>query len=239
MSASIFFLVTGFTKSGLERRIVGTELGNQIANERLERLSVALSEKDKALQDAFRGVLTDMESPRIMYQTIRRLEYITDRETPFVDTAGVDPLAPRKNAGRVRIARVEKEIVIPTRYTHRFVMAIPLLSSSEKLLHILLIEEIRFIILKMFNVQSPFCGGPLPETLFPIPEPGSVFKGYLFRDRFINADQKAVATGFETLRVSGQVDAPVRVYPIIGIVFLNPGLLAFRAGKRDAGRCIG
>jgi len=173
-------LVTGFIKSGLERRIVGTEIGNRIVNERLERLTVELSEKDKALQDAFQEVLTDMESPRIMYQTIRRLEYITDRETLFneilyilyshchvdkssiyetkgenrfqrVASFGASTLPDRlrwkseKMPEVMRVARVEKEIVIPTRFNHRFIMAIPLLSSSDNLLYILLIEEIRFI----------------------------------------------------------------------------------------------
>ena len=75
--------ITGFVKTDMEKRITGTELGSQIVNQRLDRLAIELSEKDKALQDAFREVLTDMDSPRIMYQTLRRLEYIDERDALF------------------------------------------------------------------------------------------------------------------------------------------------------------
>ena len=75
--------ITGFVKTDMDKRITGTELSSQIVNQRLDRLAVELSEKDKALQDAFREVLTDMDSPRIMYQTLRRLEYIDDRDALF------------------------------------------------------------------------------------------------------------------------------------------------------------
>ena len=75
--------ITGFVKTDIDKKIIGTELGNQIVNQRLDRLAIELSEKDKALQDAFREVLTDMDSPRIMYQTLRRLEYIDERDALF------------------------------------------------------------------------------------------------------------------------------------------------------------
>jgi hypothetical protein len=204
-------LITGFIKSGLERRIIGTELGNQIVNERLERLFVELSEKDKALQDAFREVLTDMESPRIMYQTIRRLEYITDRETLFneilyilyshchADKSSIYEIKGKNRFRRVasfgaselpdllrwksekmpevlRVARVEKEIVIPTRFNHRFIMAIPLISSSGNLLYILLIEEIRFISLNESLLNL------LKATAFWIKH---VVEGHFHREEFL------------------------------------------------------
>ena len=75
--------ITGFVKTDMDKKITGTELGSQIVNQRIDRLTIELSEKDKALQDAFREALTDMDSPRIMYQTLRRLEYIDDRDMLF------------------------------------------------------------------------------------------------------------------------------------------------------------
>ena len=76
-------LVTGFVRSGADRRVLGTELTNNILMKRLERLTIELSERDRALQDAFQEVLTDMESPRIMYQALRRLEEIPERDAFF------------------------------------------------------------------------------------------------------------------------------------------------------------
>jgi len=75
--------ITGFVKTGMDKKNVGAELASWIVNQRLDRLTAELSEKDKALQDAFLEVLTDMDSPRIMYQTLRRLEYIDEREALF------------------------------------------------------------------------------------------------------------------------------------------------------------
>jgi len=172
--------ITGFVKTGMDKKMAGTELGSQIVNQRLDRLTVELSEKDKALQDAFREVLTDMDSPRIMYQTLRRLEYIDDRETLFseilfilythchveksvvyelkkgnrfarVSSFGATTLPDvlkwksKKTPEIMRVATAEREVVIPTRFNNRFVMAVPLMSTSGNLLYIILIEEIRFI----------------------------------------------------------------------------------------------
>jgi len=172
--------ITGFVKTGMDKKMAGTELGSQIVNQRLDRLTVELSEKDKALQDAFREVLTDMDSPRIMYQTLRRLEYIDDRETLFseilfilythchveksvvyefkkgnrftrVSSFGATSLPEvlkwkaKKMPEIMRVATAEREVVIPTRFNNRFVMAVPLMSTSGNLLYIILIEEIRFI----------------------------------------------------------------------------------------------
>ena len=143
-------------------------------------LTIELSEKDKAMQDAFREILVDMESPRIMYHTIRRLEYIEDRETLFneilyilyshchaekscvyelvmgnrfkkVAAFGASSLPntlrwkEEKMPEIMRVVKTEKEVIMPTRLNNRFVMAVPLLSTSGNLLYVILIEEIRFI----------------------------------------------------------------------------------------------
>ena len=76
-------LLTGFVRTGSDRRILGTELTNTILRKRLERVTIELSERDRALQDAFQEVLVDMESPRIMYQALRRLEEIPERDAFF------------------------------------------------------------------------------------------------------------------------------------------------------------
>ena len=73
-------LITGFVKSAAKRRAVGSDLTNAILMKRLERLTIELSERDRALQDAFQEVLVDMDSPRIMYQALRRLEEIPERD---------------------------------------------------------------------------------------------------------------------------------------------------------------
>ena len=80
---ALALLFTGFAASRAERRVLGTELTNRILMKRLERLTIELSERDRALQDAFQEVLTDMESPRIMYQALRRLEEIPERDAFF------------------------------------------------------------------------------------------------------------------------------------------------------------
>ncbi|MGD8388419.1 MAG: hypothetical protein PVG49_14840 [Desulfobacteraceae bacterium] len=80
---SLALLFTGFVTSRASRRVLGTELTNRILMKRLERLTIELSERDRALQDAFQEVLTDMESPRIMYQALRRLEEIPERDAFF------------------------------------------------------------------------------------------------------------------------------------------------------------
>ena len=76
-------LLTGFVRTGSDRRVLGTELTNTILRKRLERVTIELSERDRALQDAFQEVLVDMESPRIMYQALRRLEEIPERDAFF------------------------------------------------------------------------------------------------------------------------------------------------------------
>jgi len=173
-------LITGFVKTGMEKKLLGTQLVNQVMRQRVERLTVDMSKKDKALQDAFREILVDMESPRIMYQTIRRLEVIEDRETLFheilyllythchaekssvyeltkgnrfekVASFGASTLPDtlkwkeKKLPEIMRVARKEREVIIPTRLNNRHIMAVPLMSSSGNLLYIILIEEIRFI----------------------------------------------------------------------------------------------
>ncbi len=76
-------LLIGFVRTGTDRRVLGTELTNTILRKRLERVTIELSERDRALQDAFQDVLVDMESPRIMYQALRRLEEIPERDAFF------------------------------------------------------------------------------------------------------------------------------------------------------------
>ena len=39
-------MITGFIRSGMENKIIGTELANDIMNQRVERLTIELSEKD-------------------------------------------------------------------------------------------------------------------------------------------------------------------------------------------------
>lgn len=173
-------LISGFVRSGTEKKVAGMELGNQVINQRLERMTVELSERDRALQDAFREVLTDMESPKIMYQALRRLEHIQEKEALFseilyifyrhchVEVSSVYEFDSQKRFKKVtdfgtsslpdilnwksdkvpeimRVARIEKEVIIPARLAHRFVMALPILSSSGNLLYVILLEEIRFI----------------------------------------------------------------------------------------------
>lgn len=212
--------ITGFVKTGMDKKMAGTELGSQIVNQRLDRLTVELSEKDKALQDAFREVLTDMDSPRIMYQTLRRLEYIDDRETLFseilfilythchVEKSVIYELKKGNRFARVssfgattlpdvlkwkskkipeimRVATAEREVVIPTRFNNRFVMAVPLMSTSGNLLYIILIEEIRFINLNesLINLlkASAFWIKNVLESLFHREEfmPLSVFSSVI------------------------------------------------------------
>ena len=82
-----FFLaalfMTGFVKTNIERMALSQSLAHQILNRRVERLTMELSERDRALQDMSRSVLTDVESPRIMYQAMRRLYHIEDKESFF------------------------------------------------------------------------------------------------------------------------------------------------------------
>ncbi|RJQ56069.1 MAG: hypothetical protein C4530_15380 [Desulfobacteraceae bacterium] len=172
--------ITAFNRSGMEKKTIRTELLNQVLNQRVERLNIELSEKNRALQDVFREALIDMESPRIMYQTIRCLEYIQDRKSLFneilnilyvychvekscvyefvsknqfkkVATFGTSNLPEniRWNEQRLpeilRVAQRQKEIIVPMKFSNRFIMAVPILSTSGKLLYIILIEEVRFI----------------------------------------------------------------------------------------------
>ena len=183
LAASFFLaalLIIGFVKSGMESRVIGMSLSNDVLNRRMERLTVELSEKDRALQEAFQEVLTDMESPRIMYQALRRVESVEDRDTLFneilyilythchVEKSGIFEIMSGKRYRRVavfgdsdlpdklawggeetpeilRAARLQQEVIVPTRLDNRQAMAIPLISLSERIQYVLLIEEIRFI----------------------------------------------------------------------------------------------
>lgn len=80
-----FFVVgvvlTGITRTAIEQKITRTSLANAVMQQRMDRLLIELSEKDKGLQDVLEQVLTEVESPRILYQAIRRIGTIEDHET--------------------------------------------------------------------------------------------------------------------------------------------------------------
>ncbi len=176
----VTILVTGFVRSGIELKTTSTNLTNRILEKRIETLGIDLSEKDKALHDAFHEVLTDMESPKIMYQAFRRLKGITDKITLFeeilyvlythchVEKSSIYEPVSKHEFKRVtffgsttmpdvlkwktedmpeilRVAASEQEVIIPRELGNQFVMAIPILSSSEVLKYIIIVEEIRFI----------------------------------------------------------------------------------------------
>jgi len=173
-------LVTGFVRSGNELKTTSTDLANRILQKRIENLSIDLSEKDRALRDAFHEILTDMESPKIMYQALRRLSEITDNITLFdeilyvlyahchVEKSNIYEPVSRNEFKRVssfgsttlpdilkwkaddmpeiiRVAASEREVIIPRELGNKLVMAIPIMSSSEQLRYIIIVEEIRFI----------------------------------------------------------------------------------------------
>jgi len=176
----VTILVTGFVRSGNELKTTSTDLTNRILQKRIESLSIDLSEKDQALRDAFHDVLTDMESPKIMYQALRRLSEITDNVTLFdeilyvlyahchVEKSNIYEPVSRHEFRRVssfgstalpdvlkwktddmpeilRVAASEGEVIIPRELGNKLVMAIPIMSSSEQLRYIIIVEEIRFI----------------------------------------------------------------------------------------------
>lgn len=82
-------LLAGLSTSGMANKVVSATLSNDILNRRLEKLTVELSEKDRALQEALREALTDMESPRIIYQALRRIEKLVDRQSLFDEILNV------------------------------------------------------------------------------------------------------------------------------------------------------
>ncbi len=200
------FLVSGLLKSHMENRATGIELYQITSEQRLEKFSVELSKKDRALQDVFREVLTDMESPRIVYQALRRLEQIQEREVFFneileilythchVEKSGIYRADQGKRFERIasfgasslpevlewkseempeilRVARMKREVIIPKHFEgRRIIMVVPLLSSSDTLLYVILIEEIRFI---NFN-----------ESLISLLKVTAFWIKYILEDRF-------------------------------------------------------
>jgi len=173
-------ILAGMVRSSMTARVLGAEISTRVLNQRLERLTVELSEKDHALREAFRTVLADTDSPAILYQALRRIEKIQDRTTLFeealqvlyrhchVEKAGIfEPLA---NGGFHRVAtfgptqlpetmspsspqmpeilrvvRQQREVIVPIRIGARLTMAVPILGHDERLLYVVLVEEIRFI----------------------------------------------------------------------------------------------
>jgi hypothetical protein len=74
-------VLTGITRTAIEQKITRTSLANAVMQQRMDRLLIELSEKDRGLQDVLEQVLTEVESPRILYQAIRRIGIIEDHET--------------------------------------------------------------------------------------------------------------------------------------------------------------
>ena len=74
-------VLTGITRTAIEQKITRTSLANAVMQQRMDRLLIELSEKDRGLQDVLEQVLTEVESPRILYQAIRRIVTIEDHET--------------------------------------------------------------------------------------------------------------------------------------------------------------
>ena len=74
-------VLTGITRTAIEQKITRTSLANAVMQQRMDRLLIELSEKDRGLQDVLEQVLTEVESPRILYQAIRRIGTIEDHET--------------------------------------------------------------------------------------------------------------------------------------------------------------
>jgi len=84
VEASFFvtgLVLTGITRTAVEQKIIQTSLANAVMQQRMDRLLIELSEKDRGLQDVLEQVLTEVESPRILYQAIRRIGIIEDHET--------------------------------------------------------------------------------------------------------------------------------------------------------------
>ncbi len=177
MAATLF--IAGFARTHIEQKLVGSETVKELSDRRIEKLTVELSETNKALQDMFRETLTDMSSPNILYQALRRLEKIDEKDLfrEFLEILYTHCHVEKSSVYRVvginrfqrvalfgdtelpgiltwrsddmpeiiRIARVKKEVIIPKQLDHRFVMVMPVLSSLDELLYLVLIEEVRFI----------------------------------------------------------------------------------------------
>ncbi|MBW1744875.1 MAG: hypothetical protein JRJ25_00570, partial [Deltaproteobacteria bacterium] len=74
-------VLTGIARTAIEQKITRTSLANAVMQQRMDRLLIELSEKDRGLQDVLEQVLTEVESPRILYQAIRRIGIIEEHET--------------------------------------------------------------------------------------------------------------------------------------------------------------
>jgi hypothetical protein len=173
-------VLTGITRTAIEHKITRTSLANGVMQQRMDRLLIELSEKDRGLQDVLEQVLTEVESPRILYQAIRRIEIIEDHETFLNEIlhilytychveksafykpdmkAGIKRVASfgatslpenmkwksKEMPEIMRVLMQEREIIIPKKIDQRLIMAVPIISVSNELIYILLIEEIRFI----------------------------------------------------------------------------------------------
>lgn len=173
-------LIVGLIKYSLQKRIMSLEAAAALQAERIDHLRIELSEKDKRIQDDFREVLTEMESPTILYHAIRRIADLPDKREYLNETLqvlytychvekssiyeinevgklerviffGMSSLPDVLEWGReempevVRVAMTEKDVIIPKIMNNRLSMVIPLLSVSQDILYVIVIEEIRFI----------------------------------------------------------------------------------------------
>ncbi|MFV9690943.1 MAG: hypothetical protein ACNY01_08265 [Desulfobacteria bacterium] len=173
-------VLTGIARASMDQKVTRSSLACEVMQQRMDRLLVELSEKDRGLQDVLDQVLTDVKSPRILYQAIRKIE-ITEDHKAFLNEilhalytyCHVEKSAFYKPGKKGSLTRVvsfgatslpenmewkseempeimrvlmqEREIVIPKKIDQRLVMAVPIITISDKLQYVLLIEEIRFI----------------------------------------------------------------------------------------------
>ena len=173
-------VLTGIARATIEQKVTRTGLANEVMQQRMDRLLVEVSEKDRGLQDVLEQVLSEVESPKILYHAMRKIENIDSYEEFLNEIlyvlytyCHVEKSAIYKPGEKGRLKRVvsfgatslpeemewkseempeivrvmlqEREIIIPKKAGHRLIMAIPILSVSDELIYVLIIEEIRFI----------------------------------------------------------------------------------------------
>ena len=173
-------VLTGIARATIEQKVTRTDLANEVMQQRMDRLLVEVSEKNRGLQDVLEQVLAEVKSPKILYQAMRRIENIDDhkeflneilyvlytychveksaiykpgekgslkRVVSFGATSLPDDMEWKSEEMPeiVRVMMQEREIIIPKKAGHRLIMAIPILSVSDELIYVLIIEEIRFI----------------------------------------------------------------------------------------------
>lgn len=236
-------IALGLGKYSMEERLVSIEATTQLQAERIDHLRIQLSEKDKKMQDEFRDILTNMESPTILYHAIRRIGSLPDRQEYLNETLQVlytychvekSSIYERDDQGKLtrittfgmsslpdvlewgqeempeilRVARSEKNVIIPKIIDNRLAMAIPLLSPSQEILYIILLEEIRFInftkdLINLLKMSALWIKSLLEqklqtETLLPF----SVFSSVIvYKPVFAQEFLEEIATRYRALGV--------------------------------------